>query len=251
MLKIAIIGFGNAGRAWANAIEDASGIALVQIYNRNTIGNSRHLALLTNDLSALKPADLYLVCVSDRAVAEIGAALPFENRLVAHTAGSLPAQALGNKNRAAVCYPLQTFSQHRAVAFSQVPICLEAQDDADLRTLETFARALSQNVQYLDAEARKKLHLAAVFVCNFTNHLYAIGADLCQQQRLPFDLLRPLILETALKAQTMEPSSAQTGPAVRQDLQVMESHLAMLSNDIHKQLYTLLSGAIQQHGNKL
>jgi len=251
MLKIAIIGFGNVGRALAQAVHASPQLELVQIYNRSAMAAKDYPHITTNDLSALKPADLYLISVSDRSVAEVAQALAFENRLVAHTAGSLPAQVLGTRNRSGVFYPLQTFSKTRAVDFSTVPICIEAAFERDLATLEACARALSNQVHVIGTDARKMLHLSAVFVCNFTNHLYAIAQDLCKQHSLPFSLLEPLIMETALKVREVPAASAQTGPAIRGDQKVMDAHLALLTNDIHKQIYTLLSGAIQEHGKKL
>lgn len=251
MLKIAIIGFGNVGRALAQAVHASQELELVQIYNRSAIAPENYPNITTNDLSALKPADLYLISVSDRSVAEVAGALPFENRLVAHTAGSLPPQVAGTRNRNGVFYPLQTFSKNRPIDFSTVPICIEAPLDRDLKTLEICARALSNQVHFIGTDARKMLHLSAVFACNFTNHLYAIADDLCKQHGLAFSLLEPLILETALKVRQIPAASAQTGPAIRGDKKVMDAHLELLANDTHKQIYTLLSGAIQEHGKKL
>jgi predicted short-subunit dehydrogenase-like oxidoreductase (DUF2520 family) len=168
--------------------------------------------------------------------------------LVAHTSGATPLAVLQPYfAHSAVFYPLQTFSKNREVDFSKVPICLETAQKEDYPKLEQLARRLSDQVFALDFEKRQTLHLAAVFVNNFVNHLYTIGAGLLAENDLPFALLRPLIEETAAKIQDHAPATMQTGPAVRGDQVTLERHLTLLSNhpDL-QQLYQFFSTAIQQ-----
>ena len=127
-----------------------------------------------------------------------------------------------------------------------MPICIEANEGQSLILLRSLAHTLSQNVHEVNSEQRKKLHLAAVFLNNFTNYLYGIGEEICMKEGLSFDLLKPLIQETAEKIQSMSPKEAQTGPARRNDQKSMQDHLKLLDNDKHIALYNLMSEAIKQ-----
>jgi predicted short-subunit dehydrogenase-like oxidoreductase (DUF2520 family) len=158
---------------------------------------------------------------------------------------------LDDKNRKGVFYPLQTFSKNKAVDFKQVPICLESQNDDDYKVLETIAKSISERVYAIGSEQRKALHVAAVFVSNFVNHLYKIGNEICEEHQVPFDILKPLIQETANKIVTLSPEEAQTGPAKREDTQTINSHLSFLSNENQKEIYKLLTKSIIDNGKKL
>ncbi|MFN3639691.1 MAG: Rossmann-like and DUF2520 domain-containing protein, partial [Flavobacterium sp.] len=178
-------------------------------------------------------------------------ALPFDNKLVVHTSGSTSITAIHPKNRGGVLYPLQTFSHDKGVDFLQVPLCLEIANSEDAATLLTLATSLSSKVHWFHSEQRLALHVAAVFVCNFVNHLYVQGEDLCQQYQLPFELLQPLILETAEKITNLSPSEAQTGPALRNDQNTIQKHNKLLEGTPHEHLYQLLTESIQNHVKKL
>ena len=147
-------------------------------------------------------------------------------------------------------YPLQTFSKDRELTFKSIPICLEAQHKEDLDLLKDVGAALSDHVEVIDSQKRAKLHLAAVFVNNFVNHLYAIGHKLLDEESLSFDLLKPLIQETANKINTITPSKAQTGPAIRNDLKTIEKHLHLLKNNSDKEIYRMLSNIISKSYGK-
>ena len=182
---------------------------------------------------------------------EFSSELPIKDQLVVHTSGSVSCQDLAEHNRRGVFYPLQSFSKNRESNFKEIPICIEAEFNKDLLLLEELAAALSDDVYFIDSDQRKKLHLAAVFVNNFVNHLYQIGHDICAREALPFEILKPLIAETARKIEEMTPSDAQTGPAKRNDLKTINEHLELLSDD-HKALYQLISKSIQAtHGKEL
>jgi predicted short-subunit dehydrogenase-like oxidoreductase (DUF2520 family) len=144
-----------------------------------------------------------------------------------------------------VFYPLQTFSVERKADFSSIPLCLEASNPDLLAQLYQLAQKITSSIQAISSEERKTLHLAAVFVNNFVNHLYVCGAQLTAQKGLDFDLLKPLILKTAQKVQTMAPLNAQTGPARRNDRQVISNHLLMLNSQPELQkIYSFVSDSI-------
>lgn len=191
-------------------------------------------------------ADVYIIAVADRSIAQVAAELAGVQGLVVHTAGSVPMNVLP-QHRRGVLYPLQTLSRARQIDFARVPLFVES--DTDLPLLESLASSLSRDVHVLDSERRRHLHLAAVFCSNFTNSLYSMAHRLLQAEGIPFDVLLPLIDETAAKVHCLTPVEAQTGPAVRWDTPVMEAQRALLPDDDMKQIYTLLSNYI--HNDKL
>ena len=193
----------------------------------------------------MRYADLYLIAVSDSAIEEVSTLLPFSGRLVAHTSGTMPLGALSTKNRRAVFYPLQTFSKTKSVDFKKVPLCLEAENDEDLEIISSIGTAVSDNVYFINSQQRKSLHVAAVFVSNFSNFLYSIGEEICTDNNIPFDILKPLITETAEKIHHLDPKKAQTGPAIRGDQNTIDAHLKFLENSTYKNIYSLLTQSIQ------
>ena len=257
MERAVIIGSGNLAEALARAVA-GSGAKPVQVFARNAERGRAVAALAgtqwTDDPAQLAAADIYLISVSDKAVAELAASLPIPaGAAVAHTAGSVPLEALPAKFRRAVFYPLQTFTKGREVDFSQIPIFLET-DDAALRpALEAFARRLSQRVLWADSACRAKVHLAAVFACNFANHMYAVGERIVRSAGLPFDVLKPLIAETAAKAlDAASPADVQTGPAVRNDLPTKAHHCALLDDELQlKNIYSIISNSIWETSKKI
>lgn len=252
MVKISIIGFGNVAQHLAAAFESNPAAELVQIYSRKPqTAPASFSRKLIHDLGELDYADVYIISVSDDAVAQVAAALRFENRLVVHTAGSLPMDILDAKNRAGVFYPLQTFSRNKAVDFREVPICIEACNATDLKILESIAKSISPKVYAINSNQRRSLHVAAVFASNFANHMYKIGSDICEEHGVPFDILKPLIQETAAKIKTLSPRQAQTGPAIRNDTETIAAHLAWLSDDNQRNIYQLLTQSIQHEREKL
>lgn len=257
MIKVIIIGSGNVAQhliaAFQNPQNLGTEIELVQVFSRQ-IGSVSHLLDLdhiTNDFDTLTEADLYIIAVSDDAIADISSKLPFKNRLVVHTSGSVPLNALDDNNRKGVFYPLQTFTKNKAVDFKIIPICLESENATDFQLLEKVAKAISEKVFAINSEQRKALHVAAVFVNNFVNHLYQIGNEICKEHQVPFEILKPLILETTQKIMTLSPSAAQTGPAKRNDTKTIEAHEAFLSNEDHLKIYKTLTQSIQHNGKKL
>ncbi len=252
MIDVTLIGSGNVAHHLGLALLACKEIRLVQWYARDKrqIGNFAPQVAVTDRLSDLVTADLYLIAVSDDAIAGISAQLPFENRLVVHTSGSVPMNGIDAKNKRGVFYPLQTFSKTKDVDWGAVPICIESEHAADYPIVESVARQLSANLYKIDSKQRQALHVAAVFVSNFVNHLYQIGDSICQANGLSFDILKPLIGETADKILTLAPQQAQTGPARRGDQKTIARHLEFLSEPNQKKIYELLTHSIQ-NGQKL
>jgi predicted short-subunit dehydrogenase-like oxidoreductase (DUF2520 family) len=204
----------------------------------------------TTSLTDLKKSHIYIIAISDDAIKEFSKQLPIRNCLVVHTSGCVPINDLDNKNRKGVFYPLQTFSKERQLDYKTIPICLEAEHKEDLDLLKEIGLELSDHVEIIDSQKRATLHLAAVFVNNFVNHLYTIGYDLLEQESLSFDLLKPLINETANKINSIPPIEAQTGPAIRNDQKTIQNHLHLLNNNSDKDLYRMLSTIISKFYGK-
>ena len=200
----------------------------------------------THDISTLPTdADVYVIAVKDDALQEVISQVVKgrEDRLFLHTAGSMPLAIFqGYCHRYGVFYPMQTFSMDREVDFAEIPLFVEG-DDPLIRPL---AESISRHVYDLSTEDRKYLHLAAVFACNFTNHCYALAAQVLAKKGLPFSVMLPLVDETARKVHELHPVDAQTGPAVRHDQQVMAMQQSLLESPLHRELYRLLSESIHQ-----
>ena len=252
MISVSIIGSGNVAQHLIAAFEGSESIRLVQVFARekSKVAHLVNPEIVTDDIRSLADADLYIIAVTDGAIGEVSSKLPFSGRLVAHTSGSVPVDAIDGKNRGGVFYPLQTFTKNKPVNFREIPICIEAAHQADLAVLEQLAKSVSGVIYPIDSQQRKALHVAAVFVSNFANHLYRIGNEICEENHLPFDILKPLIAETANKIRLLSPADAQTGPARRNDLKTIDAHLAFLSGD-KRDLYETLTQSIIKHGQKL
>ena len=254
MIKVTIIGSGNVAQHLIQAFQQSSQIELSQVFSRE-IEKVSHLidrSKITNEWKNLFESDIYVIAVSDSAIAEVSSNLPFKNRLVVHTSGSVALKELDAKNRRGVFYPLQTFTKDKKVDFSVIPTCLESEFDDDYTILEDLAEAINSRHYLISSEQRKSLHVAAVFVNNFTNHLYQIGKDICDEHLLPFEILKPLIAETASKVQSLSPLDAQTGPAKRHDQNTIDAHLALLTDSNQKEIYKILTQSIQHsHVKKL
>ncbi len=255
MRKIILIGSGNVATHLGAAFYN-SGIEVLQVWSRH-LENAKELANKIesegiDDYSKLRDdADGYIISVKDDAMLSVLEAFPFSDKMLIHTAGSVSADLLKPYAvRYGVFYPLQTFSKAKGVDFKQIPILLEASDNVLLEEMEEVATLISDNVKAVTSEQRRYLHIAAVFACNFTNHLFAIAEDILGENDLSFDFLRPLILETATKAMIHSPKIVQTGPAARKDVEIVNSHLEMLSDNPELQnLYELLSKRIMMNSS--
>ncbi|MDD2986567.1 Rossmann-like and DUF2520 domain-containing protein [Flavobacterium sp.] len=253
MISMVLLGSGNVAQHLIASFLKSETVKIVQVFARDP-SKVNHLIdneNITSNYSALKKADIYLIAVSDNAIASVSDQLPFEERLVVHTSGSMPMTILNEKNKRGVFYPLQTFTKNKAVNFKEIPICLESEEVADYKILEKAAEAISEVTYPISGEQRQALHVAAVFVCNFVNHLYEQGHAICQENNLPFSILQPLIKETASKIEFLSPAEAQTGPAKRRDTLTINAHLAFLKDKNQQEIYKLLTKSILDHGKKL
>jgi predicted short-subunit dehydrogenase-like oxidoreductase (DUF2520 family) len=253
MIRITLIGSGNVAQHLIKAFTKSELIEIVQVFSRKkeTLAHLLDSDKIATDFSELKKSDLYIIAVSDNAISEVSSQLPFQNQLVVHTSGTAPLDALDSKNRKGVFYPLQTFSKNKEVDFSEIPFCLEAENQPDFDILETVAKSISDAVFAISSEQRKALHVSAVFVNNFTNHLYQIGQEICEEHQVPFEILKPLIQETSEKIKTLNPADAQTGPAKRNDSNTIQAHLEYLTNENQKNIYKILTQSIQNNGKEL
>lgn len=255
--NVVIIGAGNLATQLALVLHNKS-ITVKQIFSRN-IENARDLAqrvnsAFTNNLSDVLPdADIYFIAVKDSAIQDVVMNLPFNNnQFIVHTAGSVNMNIFEEfSTNYGVFYPFQTFTKSRVIDFSEIPICIEANHPSNLMKLQRLASVLSNSVNQISSDERKTLHISAVFANNFVNHLYTISSEILHDKNLSFDLIKPLIAETAEKIRTINPVDAQTGPAQRNDKTITEKHLNELKNnpDIQK-IYSFITDSIFRYHNK-
>lgn len=273
-MKIVLIGAGNLATHLGKALH-AAGHDMVQVFSR-TMQSAETLASLLDaepltDIAQVRDdADVYIFSVKDSALVQLVAQLcrheadglvedgavnalrkakkGEHERVFLHTAGSMPMSVFkGMAQHYGVLYPMQTFSKQREVDFSIIPCFVEANDELAQKQIEGLAREISGRVYQLSSEDRKYLHLSAVFACNFANHCYAISQELLEEHGIPFDVMLPLINETAAKVHEMKPKDAQTGPAVRYDENVIGKQSKLLENHPHfKKVYDSMSKSI--HG---
>ncbi len=249
MITVSILGYGNVGKHLFHAFQTAKNLVIKQVYSPSLSPKNEGSTQFINELDVLEQADVFLLAIPDDAVAAFSKKLPFEDALVVHTSGSVGMEALDSKNRRGVFYPLQTFSKGRSINFKEIPICVEAEEPKDLVLLKQLAEMISGTVVELSSVKREKLHLAAVWANNFSNHLFHLAKDFMEAEGLEFEWLLPLLEETVQKLKTLSPEAAQTGPARRNDQQTMQKHLESLEDPFQKQLYLLLSQSIQQKFN--
>jgi predicted short-subunit dehydrogenase-like oxidoreductase (DUF2520 family) len=228
MISVILVGNGNVATHLYEAFIGVDEIKVTQI-------SSRELALIPQ-------ADVTIIAVSDDAIAEISSKIT--NDFIVHTSGSVSLNDLKNTTRKGVFYMLQTFSKDKKVNFNEVPFCLEAENEKDHKLLETLATSIGKKIYKINSEQRKTLHVAAVFVNNFTNYMYKIGNDICEKNNVPFEILQPLIKETVSKIDYLSPKNAQTGPAIRNDEKTIKNHLNLLDTNQQK-IYKILTKSIQ------
>jgi len=253
MISVLILGTGNVANHLANIFLQTNEVKLVQVYGRSILPLKKFedKVEITSNLRHLKEADIYIIAISDDAIPEFSSKLNLKDKLVVHTSGSVSMDALKTSANKGVFYPLQTFSVDKVVNFKETPICIETESDDDYKLLEKLAVAITNKVYKIDSDQRKYIHLSAVFTNNFVNHMYKMGSDICKENNIPFEILQPLILETARKLQSNDPCKIQTGPAVRNDTKTIDNHVKLLKGQ-KKEIYKLLTQSIQHtYGKKL
>lgn len=246
---VSFIGSGNVATHLANAFIVA-GLKVVEIISENV----SHANELANTINAAVPAsiadlqkvDLICIAVKDDAIGDVIQQLTPGHQALVHTSGSVDMKILkGKADHVGVLYPVMSFKKSESVIWNELPICIEAGNDAFTSRLFELAGKLSKQVSYLNSTQRIQLHIAAVIVNNFSNYLYAVSHEMLLKQHLPFSLLLPLIKQTSDRLTQQDPWRLQTGPAFRKDLAVIERHLKLLEgNPDARELYSFISNQI-------
>ncbi|MGY5846783.1 Rossmann-like and DUF2520 domain-containing protein [Salegentibacter sp. HM20] len=253
MIQLVILGAGNLATHLVDAVLKAPNLQLKQVYNHRpeSLKAFENKVQVCSKIEDLANADIYILALKDDAISATARFFENSEALVVHTSGGVEMKVLAHLRNYGVFYPLQTFSRSRAVDFSKIPVCLESNSEKNLDKLKQLAISLQAPIYEVDSQQRKSLHVAAVFVNNFSNHLFSLGAEICKENQLPFEILKPLITETTAKLEELNPREAQTGPALRGDQKTIESHLSQLGgtkNEIYK---LLTKSIIEFHGKKL
>ena len=255
-MKVVFIGAGNLATHLSKALNQ-SVFQIAQIFSHSERSAKELSELLdvpytTRIDNIIDDASLYFLSVSDDAIESLSKNLNSTDGLVVHTAGCVPMKIFSGKfENFGVFYPLQTFSKKRSIDFSNIPIFVEANTQDNLHILQNVAKSISQNVYTAESQERAQLHLAAIFCCNFVNHFFHLSAKIVQQAGFDFNVLSSLISETASKAIVSgNPKEVQTGPAIRNDIKVMQRHLELLaSNPQLQEIYAIISENIKIAAN--
>ena len=247
MTRIVLIGTGNLAFYFYEQFKVNKAIDLIQWYGRKIekIRFAETETKITDQLSELETADLYLICVNDDQIESLSTKIQAKG-IVAHCAGAVALDGLKGQPRAAVFYPLQTFSKEHPLQSNDLPFCIETKNPKDQSLLEELAKLLGGIPYKMNGKKRAKLHMIAVIANNFGNHLLHLCKRLCLENDLPFEIFQPLIQETYKKALDLGPEHAQTGPAIRNDLNSIQNHLDLLSDEHIKKLYINLTTSIQK-----
>ena len=248
-MKIVIIGTGNVATVFGKLLKHA-GHEMLQVYGRN-VSDAKGLAeqlgsLYCSDWEAVtKDGELYIAAISDKSLMEMAGKLKLRSGIMVHTAGSVAASLLSAVSKDyGVIYPLQSIRKELPPR-ADIPLLVTAGNAATLTRLMEVANSISNRVTERSDEEREKLHVAAVVVNNFTNHLYALAENYCAKEQLDFSLLIPLIRETAERLELISPKDVATGPAIRKDDITIQKHLQLLSNyPALKQVYEQLTASI-------
>ena len=233
-MQVVIIGSGNTATVLSKLLL-ANGFQISQVVSRNI----KHAETLANELNCSasdfsspmdETADIYLIAVSDKGIHEVVNYIPNNNKLILHTAGSVSINVLENvSNQFGVLYPIQSLRKEIDV-IPEIPFLVDGNNQEVVEMIMQIGKKISNQVAFANDEMRLKLHLSAVMVNNFTNHLYTMAADYCKKEQLEFDLLKPLIFETANRLKNVHPNDVQTGPAIRNDSDTIEQHELLLVN---------------------
>lgn len=249
-MKIVLLGSGNLATQLGRALKMA-GQNILQVWSRQPqnafqLADLLHVPVAKSLSDIDKTADLYIIAVTDLAIREVAENLNIADKIIVHTSGSTDLTILkGTSDKIGVLYPLQTFTKNKSIDFRQIPIGIEANSPDVVTAIRSLAERLSENVIEMDSHKRRTLHIAAIFACNFTNHLWVLAQELLKESNQDFSLLRPLIAETASNVQLANPLDLQTGPAVRNDEEVISKHLDLLAgNHVLHELYQKLSQSI-------
>ncbi|MEC9134946.1 MAG: DUF2520 domain-containing protein [Bacteroidota bacterium] len=247
MTKVVLIGAGHLAFYFYKQFLRCKEVNLTQWFNRSIekIDFAKPKVAITNQLSQIKSADLYLICVSDDAIESISKKIKTKG-LIAHCAGGVPLNRLRGSSRKAVFYPLQTFTKGREMSFEHLPFCIETTQSKDRILLNELTNNLGGVAHEFNSEKRALIHLIAVLINNFGNHLLHLGSELSKKHEIPFQIFHSLIEETYQKAFTQDPKDTQTGPALRRDQGTIDKHIDLLTDKDLKKLYLNLTTSIQK-----
>ena len=248
MTKTILIGAGNLAFHFYKKLTNCNEVNLIQWYSRSVqkINFAKKQIEVTDQFSQIKSADLYLICVSDDAIGSICKKIN-TTEMVVHCAGGVSIDQLKGTPRKGVFYPLQTFSKDQDLSFDQLPFCIETTDPKDQILLSNLAKAMGGIPHNINSETRTQMHIIAVLINNFGNHLLHLGSKLLKGHDISFKIFHPLIEETYQKALKSGPENTQTGPAIRDDRKTIEKHLGLISDENIKKLYLNLTHSIQRN----
>lgn len=243
--KVSIVGSGNVATQLGKALI-ANGVQVTHVYSKNRDHASTLAKLLNAEVSDLAslPNQFTIVCVSDDAIAEVVGQIP-PNISVVYTSGSVGLDELPNRDEIGVLYPLQTMSKSSIVEMETVPFLVESENQHFQKIIYDIAKRLSSSTYIVSSEQRRKIHMAAVWINNFTNHVVYQAQKITEEQDLDYNLLLPLLKETLSKLDHQSAFDAQTGPARRGDNETIEKHLEAQSGT-SKELYQLLTNSIKE-----
>ncbi|TAE76019.1 MAG: DUF2520 domain-containing protein [Bacteroidetes bacterium] len=252
-MKISFIGAGNVATQFALEFSKHTSMSIEEVYSQN-IENAHILVKKIKQGKAINSLNLYnsnaniiIISIKDDALENVISLLKVnENAIVVHTSGSQPLEILGVLTQnIGVFYPLQTFSKEKQIDFSLLNICIEGKTSAIQNILSSLAEILKAKISFIDSNQRKYLHIAAVFSCNFANHLWALSDEYLREKHISFDLLKPLLEETLEKALLISPKKAQTGPAKRNDTKIIDKHIKLLEENPNMQkIYQTITESI-------
>lgn len=252
-LKVSLIGTGKVATQLAKALT-SKGISIHEVVSKNQFNAVDFCKIFggkaINRVEELGPCDLIIMAIKDDQIESVASKTPTHSPLV-HTSGSVSMISLGVDREVGVFYPLQTFTKSGQPNWNEIPILLEAINDELFQLLNDLASLISNKTYAINTLQRRQLHLAAVFSCNFTNHLLGIANTICDDHHIPFELLHPLIEETFNKAQKENPFLHQTGPAVRNDQKIILYQMDQLNDHSDwQEIYKTLTSSIQNQSNE-
>ncbi len=251
MIKTVVLGNGNLATHLCQAFEENEAILLLQNYNRAGKAILNCKVPVTSNIKKIANAEVYILAISDSALYDLSVFNNL-NGLIVHTSGATSMDVLKNFTNYGVFYPVQSFKANLPVNFTEIPIAIEANSALSQQLLFHLANSISKKVYTINSEQRSALHLAAVFANNFSTFMYTQALEVCNEHKIDFSILKPLIFETITKLENELPNKIQTGPAIRNDEKTISKHLKELKNEDQKKLYNQITLAIQDYyGKKL
>ena len=252
MIRIGLIGTGNVAIALAREMYNHEIITIVQIIGKDQNKLPKDLIHIpfSNQFNSLPTCDVVLIAVSDNEIQNVSNQLSLTDTVVAHTSGASSIDLLSNHQHRGVFYPLQTFSKQQHLNWSEIPILWEGNNNLVNEKLKTLSQLLSPLATQIDEKQRFSIHLAAVVVNNFTNHLYAEAHRFCKSKQVNFELLIPIIEETTRKIKQLDPSKSQTGPAARGDTQTIQRHKTVSMTEELSDIYSLFTSQLLNRNNE-